>query len=152
MKKIILISLFSFAGIILLPAQILVLHHANGKTTDVELSVLPKVLFENNKIYITSTLLDMEYPQEDVLRFTYKRKSTGFSVPSLNAKITQENDKWVFHGLKTTDKIAVFKTNGIRVPVSITRQGNSAFLSLNSLPQGVYLLKVNGKTSKFTRK
>lgn len=40
-------------------AQTLVLHHANGKTTDVELYTQPQVKFVGDKVLITSTVLDM---------------------------------------------------------------------------------------------
>ena len=65
----------------------------------------------------------------------------------VKADVSQENGQVVFHGIKSSEKIAVYKTNGIRVPVRITRHGDSATLPLNSIPAGVCLLNVNGKTS-----
>ena len=50
------------------------------------------------------------------------------------------------------DKIAVYTANGIRVPARITRSGSTATLPLNTIPSGVYMLSVNGRTSKFTKK
>lgn len=46
-----------FAGINQLNAQTLVLHHANGTTTDVQLYTMPQVKFEGDKVLITSTVL-----------------------------------------------------------------------------------------------
>lgn len=151
MKKLLLIILILFMGIIPMSAQTLVLHHANGKTTDVELLTMPQVKFENDKVLITSTVLNMEYPKEDILRFTYKNNPSGINKPTVKADVSQENGQLVFHGISSSEKIAVYKTNGIRVPVRITRHGDSATLPLNSIPAGVYLLNVNGKTSKFTK-
>ena len=152
MKKLLLTFLVLFFGIIPISAQTLVLHHANGKTTDVELLTMPKVKFENDKVLITSTVLNMEYPKEDVLRFTFKKGTTGINKTTIKANVSQENGQLVFHGISSTEKIAVYNTNGIRVPVQITRHGDSASLPLSSIPSGVYLLNVNGKTSKFTKK
>ena len=133
-------------------AQTLVLHHADGTTTDVELYTMPQVTFQNDKVLITSTVLNMEYPKENVLRFTYKG-GTATSVGKLkpNADYTQKNDQIVFHGIKSADKVAVYSANGIRVPVRLVRCGSDVTLSLSSIPSGVYLLNVNGKTSKFTK-
>lgn len=133
-------------------AQTLVLHHSDGTTTDVELFTQPQVTFQNDKVLITSTVLNMEYPKENVLRFTYKGGTTT-SVGKLkpNADYTQKNDQIVFRGIKTADKVAVYSTNGIRVPVTLTRSGDDVALPLSAIPSGVYLLSVNGKTSKFTR-
>lgn len=133
-------------------AQTLVLHHANGKTTDVELYTQPQVKFVGNKVLITSTVLDMEYDKQDVLRFTYKGGSTGISTPNAKADVSQENGQLVFHGVKSTDKIMVHTVKGILVPVRLQHSGSSATLPLSAIPSGVYLLTVNGRTSKFTKR
>ena len=129
-------------------AQTLVLHHADGTTTDVELLTQPQVKFQNDKVLITSTVLKMEYPKEDVLTFTFKGKSTGIKGINSNLKVSNEN---VFHGVKSSEKIAVYNLKGVRVPVKIQQHGDNATLPLSSIPSGVYLLNVNGKTSKFTK-
>lgn len=137
---------------VMIQAQTLVLHHANGTTTDVELYTMPQVKFQGDKVLITSTVLDMEYPKEDVLRFTYKGSSSGISKPNGNANVSQENGQIVFHGIHAGDKIAVYTAKGIRVPVRLARSGNTATLPLSAIPAGVYLLNVNGRTSKFTKR
>ena len=133
-------------------AQTLVLHHANGTTTDVDLYTQPQVKFEGDKVLITSTVLDMEYDKQDVLRFTYKGSSLGISNPKEKAKVSHENGQLVFHGIKSSDKISVHTVNGIRVPVRLQHSGSSATLPLSAIPSGVYLLTVNGRTSKFTKR
>lgn len=129
----------------------LVLWHADGTTTDVALYLMPKVEFQNNMVHITSTVLDMEYPKENILRFSYKGSGTGISSPKAEADYSQEGDRLVFHGITSTDKVAIYTTNGIQVPAHLTSIGNGVALSLSSIPQGVYILSVNGKSSKFTR-
>ena len=42
-----------------LKAQTLILHHTNGTTTDIDLYTMPQVKFQNDKVLITSTVLDM---------------------------------------------------------------------------------------------
>ena len=147
-----MIFLLSIAGIRPMKSQTLVLHHANGSTTNVELYTQPQVKFLNEKVLIISTVLDMEYPKEDVLCFTYKGTSSGIDRPSGNANVSQENGQIVFHGIQPDDKIAVYTAKGIRVPVRLTRSGNTATLPLSAIPAGVYLLNVNGRTSKFTKR
>ena len=135
-----------------LQAQTLVLHHSDGTTTDVELYTQPQVKFQNDKVLITSTVLDMEYSKSDVLKFTYKGGTLGIYSPKEQADYSQENGQLVFHGIKSTDKLAVYAVNGIRVPVRLQHSGSSATLSLSSIPSGVYVLSVNGRTSKFTKR
>lgn len=146
-----IVCLFSLLGIKHAKAQTLVLHHADGTTTDVELYTLPQVKFQNDKVIISSTVLDMEYPKEDILRFTYKGGSTDINSTNRNADYSQENGQLVFHGIKSDAKIAVYTASGIRVPVCISRNGDTVTLPLKSIPSGVYILDVNGKTSKFVK-
>jgi len=134
-----------------LRAQTLVLHHPGGTTTDVELFTQPRVQFEGDKVLITSTVLNMEFAKTDVLRFTYKGSSMGVSAPKADADMSRDGDRLVFHNVKAADQVAVYTANGIRVPVRLQRSGTDATLSLSQIPTGVYLLSVNGRTSKFTR-
>lgn len=146
------VCLMTFVCIGTASAQTLVLHHANGTTTDVELFTMPQVKFQDDKVLITSTVLDMEYPKTDVLKFTFKGGTLGISSPKEQADYSQENGQLVFHGIKSTDKLAVYAVNGIRVPVHLQYSGSSATLPLSSIPSGVYVLSVNGRTSKFTKR
>ena len=143
--------LFFLMGIKQATAQTLVLHHADGTKTDVELYTQPQIKFQNNKVLITSTVLSMEYPKEDILRFTYKGGSSSINGTNNNANYTQENGQIIFHDI-TAEKIAIYTASGIRVPVSISRNGNTVTLPLKAIPSGVYLLNVNGRTSKFTKR
>ena len=148
----IVVCLITLIGISTASAQTLVLHHANGKTTDVELYTQPQVKFVGDKVLITSTVLDMEYDKQDVLRFTYKGGTLGISSPNAQANVSQENGQLVFHGVKSTDKITVHTVKGIRVPIRLQLSGSTATLPLSAIPSGVYLLTVIGRTSKFMKR
>lgn len=153
MKLILLtVCLFVLKGISNVSAQSLVLHHANGTTTDVELYKMPQVKFQDDKVLITSTVLDMEFSKFDVLKFTYKGGASGITSPSVKASYTQEDGRIVFHGINATDKLVVYALNGILVPVNFQRSGSYASLPLASIPSGVYVLSINGRTSKFTKR
>ncbi len=130
----------------------LVLHHADGTTTDIALFTQPRVTFTADKLLVMSPVLNLEYPAESVLRFTYKGEGTGITSPQANADYLQENGQMIFHGITATDRVAVYTMNGIRVPVHLLSHDDGLALPLSSIPQGVYILSVNGKTSKFTKR
>lgn len=129
----------------------LVLWHSDGTTTDVELYLKPRVEFTGDKVRISSTVLNMEYPKNDILRFTYKGQGTAITAPRTEANYSQDGDRLVFHSINSADKVAVYTSDGIRVPVRLTTTINGLALPLSSIPQGVYILSVNGKSSKFVR-
>lgn len=130
--------------------QTLVLWHANGATTDVDLYTDPKVTFTDTTLLISSTVLDMEYPAEEIVRFTYKDRETG--IESLEDVIgyRQEDGCFKFHGLR--GHVAIYRPDGIRIPVRLIVDGDDAILPLSSLPQGTYIIGFNGQSSKFVRK
>ena len=135
-----------------LNAQSLILWHSNGTTTEVELYTQPQVTFEGDKVLILSSVLNMEYDKSDVIRFTYKGKETGIGNQDINLGIEQKDGQIIFHSVNSTDKVAVYKPNGIRVPVQLSFHGSDAVFSLSSIPSCIYMLSVNGRTSKFTKK
>lgn len=155
MKKKLLILLL--AGLLLPTAkmaaqsQTLVLWHADGTTTEVELYTLPRIQMQADKMVITSQGVSQEFAKSDVLRFTYKGVGTGIS--QLNPQMTYrvDEDRVTFYGISTTDRISVYNTGGMQIPVRLTADGNKSVLSLSSLPSGVYLVNVNGRTLKFIR-
>ena len=132
-------------------AQKLVLHHSDGTTTDVELYTQPRIEFQGDRVLITSPVLNMEYAKDNILRFTYKGSDTAINALKANTDMSHDGDRLVFHNLKATDQMAVYTANGIRVPVLLQRSGSDVVLTLSQIPSGVYLLSVNGRTSKFTK-
>ena len=133
-------------------AQTLVLHHPDGTTTDVELLTQPHIEFADSRILITSTVLNMDYAKDDVLCFTYKgRNIDGVKAIKKEVDYSQHDGKLVLHDISQRDKVAVYTANGVRVPVRLIISGTNATLSLNAIPKGVYLLTVNGRTSKITK-
>jgi len=118
----------------------------------VELFIQPRIEFQGDRVLITSSVLVMDYAKEDILRFTYKGGTTvAVKDVKKQADCTQRDGQLVFHGITGQDKVAVYNANGVRMPIRLTVSGNDATLSLNAIPKGVYLLSVNGRTSKFTK-
>lgn len=66
---ILIVSLLLTTGI---RSQTLQLHHADGTTTDLPLSSMPNVTFQEGKTLFTSSTSNNEYAENDILAFTYK--------------------------------------------------------------------------------
>ena len=131
--------------------QTLVLHHADGKTTEVELYTMPRIQMAADKMIITSQGVSQEFAKADVVRFTYKGFGTGISAVQPETRYRVDEDRVTFYGINGTDRISVYNAGGVQIPVRLTTQGNDAVLSLAQLPQGVYLVTINGRTLKFIR-
>lgn len=144
--------------LLLLPAartaaqgQTLVLHHADGKTSEVELYTMPRIQMTADKMVITVQGVSQEYAKADVLRFTYKGVGTGISSVSPATSFRVDEDRITFHGVPEADAVKVYNAKGMQIPVGLTADGSDAVLSFASLPQGVYLVSINGRTLKFIK-
>ena len=131
--------------------QTLVLTHADGTTTEVELYTMPRIRLTADKLVITVQGTSQEFDKSDVVRFTYKGINTGISPVRPETRYRVDADRVTFYGLSASDRISVYNTGGVQMPVSLTVDGSDAVLSLAQLPQGVYLVTFNGKTLKFVR-
>jgi len=154
MKKLLVLLLAGFmlpTAKIVAQSQTLVLWHADGTTTEVELYTLPRIQMQADKMVITSQGVSQEFAKSDVLRFTYKGIGTGISQVNPQTAYRVDEDRVTFYGISTTDRISVYTTGGMQIPVRLMADGNKSVLSLNSLPSGVYLINVNGRTLKFIR-
>ena len=131
--------------------QTLVLWHADGTTTEVELYTLPRIQMQADKMVIISQGVSQEFAKADVLRFTYKGVGSGISHVNPQTAYRVDEDRVTFYGINAIDCINVYTTGGMQIPVRLTADGNKTILLLRSLPSGVYLVNVNGKTLKFIR-
>ncbi|MBQ6064586.1 MAG: T9SS type A sorting domain-containing protein [Prevotella sp.] len=152
-RKLLTLTLFLGIGMTAL-AQTnykLLLWHPDGTKTGIELSEQPKVTFEDGKMMVTSSALKLEYNSKEVRRFTYE-PSTGDDAGLIDGITSVKDGRMLFQGVTSADQVAVYSPNGIRIPVSVLTANGQCFLPLATLPSGVYVLNVNGKTSKFTKK
>ena len=155
MKKLfilaVLAGLLMPAAKVLAQGQTLVLHHADGKTSEVELFTMPRIQLTADKMIITAQGTSLEYAKTDVVRFSYKGVGTGISNVGPETRYRIDQDRVTFFGISSTDRVSVYNAGGVQIPVRLSSDGHDAVLSLADLPQGVYLVTINGKTLKFIR-
>ena len=151
--------LFLLALFLCLPANAagllrLRLWFADGTTRTVFLYTRPKVTFEGDQVVITSSVATMSYPASDVLRFTYGTEPlpTEASSPTVGDTFHQNGEQILFDAKVKASDVQLFTEDGKRLKAKATIVNGRPTLSLTSLPAGVYLLKVNGRTSKILKK
>ena len=132
----------------------LVLWHANGRTTEIALSKKPLIRFVADKVLIQGNGINFEYPSKDILKFTYKKEEVvnDIDAPQNEVNFFRDEEHIVFNGIKSADEVALYKLNGSRIPVQLNySEANKVTLPLSGIPSGIYILKVNGKTTKITK-
>ena len=150
-----LILFFLLAAFSWLPAnaqfQTLVLHHTDGQTTEIELSEKPRMTFGTETVKILSKTLNLEYARKDVERFTFKAEDTGVGNVKSKTAYRIENDRIVFFGVTSADRIKVCSISGTTIPIRISMDGSNAILPLSTLPSDVCILTLNGKSFKLIK-
>lgn len=133
--------------------QTLVLWHSDGSISEVELYVQPHVEITQDKLKITSSVLNLEYEASEIIRFTYKGVGNDIHSPLRTTNYTIEKDRIVFHEAGLGDKVELYKIDGIRIPVHANcDESGKTTLSLTEVPKGIYLMSVKGKTTKIMRR
>ena len=129
------------------------LHHADGTTTSVQLYTRPQVTFAGDQVVIKSPVATMTYAAADVLRITYGGDiPVRVDDPRAEQPYTEQDGALVFDANVKAADVQLFAEDGKRLPVSVRTANGRPSLSLASLPAGVYVLSVNGRTSKFVKK
>ena len=123
---------------------------ADGTETTVQLYTRPQIIFGSDVVRVTSPVQSLEFPASDVVRFTYSGIPIATDVNCIQdeASYRQEGENLYFSGQLTPDKILLYSSDGKLLPVNIRQAGSRLCLSLLGIPQGIYILSVNGKTSK----
>ena len=91
---------------------------------------------------------------EDVIKFTYKKENVinEINAPTNYPDFTRDDERIVFNGINSADEVALYKLNGSRVAIQLNKVDDTFVLPLNSVPKGMYLLHINGKTFKIIKK
>ena len=157
MKKILLILLMAvFAQPSAMKAQTptLVLHHADGKTSEVELYTMPRIQMTADKMIVTVQGSRQEFSKTDVLRFTYAKKSpTGISEQVENpTEVFYENDVLVISQLKANAVVSIYALDGKLIRQLKPQRTGTYRITLSELPLGLYLVKADNVTYKITKR
>lgn len=128
------------------------IHLADGTVQSVQLYTRPQVTFEDDRVVFTSPVATFSYDAKQVLRFTYSGiQSDKASFPQAKDLFRQQGEQLLFDPSVKTSAIHLFTEDGRRLPVSLVTSNGRPSLSLKSLPAGVYVLSVNGQTSKLMK-
>lgn len=147
-----LICLLSFWGRDL-SAQSLYIWNVKGNMIKiVNMGTMPVVKITGDSMKIDTSGMVLKYGIKDVHKFTFEKGNTDIGSAISQTVFHNENGQIIIHGVKSADYIAVYTVGGVSIPVNVNRQEDHYVLALEDLRPGVYLLSVNGQTTKFVKK
>jgi hypothetical protein len=130
----------------------LVITHADGTTTSYQLFTKPRVTFIGDSVKITTPTVSAEYSAKDVIRFNYKLPATAIDNTAADNQLKSDGEYLIFGGNVKADNVKLFTSDGIEVATKFTTASGNLRLRLSSLQKGVYLININGRTSKFMKR
>ena len=123
----------------------------NGNITSVDLSDNLTTEFSDGMVRFVDGDLMFEFDRESVKSFNFGEVSTGIQNADAEGNAPSiEQGKMSFSNLPVGSRVMVVSLSG-NVVRDIKAEGSYS-ISLNTLPEGVYVVKVNGVSYKITVK
>src|SRR5574344_434629 len=129
----------------------LVITHSAGTTTSYQLFTKPRVTFVGDSVKMTSATVTAEYPASDVFRFNYTMP-TAIENISADSRMKSDGEYLIFSGKLKADQVKLYTTDGKEAPADFTETQNGIRLRLSTLQRGVYMININGRTTKFMKR
>ena len=135
--------------------HMLVLQLASGRTQSYILSEKPTITFDGAYLKVESGAESIPFLRSDIKDFHFAEVTDISSVEHGELRVVRRNnDELNLYGLEEADKhIRVYRISGTPCPVDISLNATAATVSLETLPKGIYVVKIGNKQSiKITKK
>jgi hypothetical protein len=126
----------------------LIITFSDNTTQTFVLSTLPQISMANDKMTITTSSTTAEYDLYKVKTFTFGTV-TGIQNIGDNTSISMKGDKIIVSGINA--KVRIFAIDGKAVSTTPIQADGQTIIALDTLPTGVYIINVNGKSVKISK-
>ena len=155
MKKILLILTIIFS-LPMYADHYLVIEMNDSKQHSYSLSDKPVITFDNNRLFIKTDKIELDYQIEDILKYYFtKLDETGVEeIKNYTDKIHfiyTNPDFLSIEGVVGDADIKMYDISGRVCDVISTKSDNCAKIELSTLHKGVYIIKVNNHSFKIIR-
>lgn len=117
----------------------LVVELKEGGMVTYVLSDEPVVTFLDSKVCVKSQKAEAGYERASVARFYFQDASTEVEIIKGNLRIEYLTDQVVIYG---TTEAKVYDTAGRQLAPEITKSDDAITISLESLPEGMYIISI----------
>lgn len=123
----------------------------DGTKSSVLLDYHPTVVFNLSQLIIKSDNQTIEIPYDQISYFTYSENEES-SISDVEIGGENKNELWLFSEPLTTDNFTVYTIDGQKIFLNLYQKGGMQILNLASLASGIYIIKVNNKSYKITKR
>ncbi len=148
----VIVLMYLFIGQTAFAQSLTIWNRDNSAIKVINLKEEPLITISEESMQITTPELVLNYGIKEVHKFTYSDFETGISNTLFPADFYQEDLRIVLHNMKPKNGVTLYGVNGMSIPINVEQQGDDYVISLENLSSGVYLLNVDGKTTKILKK
>lgn len=146
----VLLLLFIGRGVTM--AQHLIIWQKDGSKVSYDLDEQPKTTFTTEDLVVTTATTTISYPLSKIQRYTYEGAQLSVrDVKAQGISISHDDDRIIVKGLASGKTVSVYTIGGVQLLTKISDGAERLTLSLSSLPLGVYVIKADEITYKFTK-
>ncbi len=123
----------------------------DGTKSSVLLDYHPTVIFNLSQLIIKSNNQTIEIPYDQISYFTYSENEES-SISDVVIGGENKNELWLFSETLTTENFTVYTIDGQKIFMNLYQKDGMQILNLASLASGIYIIKVNNKSYKITKR
>lgn len=124
-----------------------------GERMEYLLSDNPRIVHHDGLVTLTTNMLKVDLPTASVLKVYFSNSTTNIrKAKTAEGVINWQENTVVLIGFTANELVSLYSSDGRKLWQQAT-DGNGQFsISLNSLSQGIYIIKTNHQTLKISKK
>lgn len=136
----------------------LIVEKTDGSTESFLLADQPVVTFEGANGVFTTPSVSVSIPRADIDNFHFKSGTTGIKAitpttgDGASVRVRFLGGNTVEIAGQGNRPVAVYRTDGAAANAEVVRGADSATVSLENLPKGIYVIKYGNNSIKMIRK
>ena len=158
MKKSLSLYILLFLGFVVLRAQSFsnlctVVETTNGERLEYMLKDLPRIIYDNSMVTLTTNTTIIEFHPEEILKIFLTEPITAINdCKSLDGSFSLCHDQVLLSGFAANEVITLFSADGHQLWRETIHDNGRLTISLNQLSTGLYIIKTNHQSIKITKK
>ena len=129
----------------------LVVYLHDGSSASFQLAEHPKITFSGEVMSVASATSSMEFNLSDVKNYLFSNVPTSINEVSEEFKATVSDNTLTISGVSDATVVRIYNASGIEV-LNATATAGSCFVSLHTLPCGLYIVTYNNTAFKILKK
>ena len=117
------------------------------------LSDNPRIVHHDGLVTLTTNMLKVDLPTASVLKVYFSNSTTNIGkAKTAEGEINWQENTVVLVGFTANELVSLYSSDGRKLWRQATDGNGQLSISLNSLSQGIYIIKTNHQTLKISKK